>query len=114
MKFKFKEKGEFSWEGLKGFIYSDKDDFPFASAIAFEVKGSHGKVKSLVSNRVYLILEGKGEFIIDGKVIPVEPTDVIIVPKNTAYDYRAVDGTTLKLFLVHTPAFDAEKEVKLE
>lgn len=102
------------WEGLKGFIYSDRNDFQNASAIMFEVTGRHGKVKSLVSDRIYLVLDGKGEFIINDEVIPVERGDVIIIPKNTPYDYKAIEGDILKLFLVHTPAFDAEKEVKLE
>ena len=79
----------------------------------FEVTGRHGKVKSTKSDRIYLILDGQGEFIIDGKIIPVGKRDVIIFPKNTPYDYKAEKGT-LKLFLVHCPAFDPEADVKLE
>lgn len=113
MKFMLKDAYEFGWEGLKGRAYSDASDFKDASVAVFEVTGSHGKVKSLVSNRVYYVLDGKGEFIINDKVIPVEKTDVVIVPKNTAYDYRAKNGT-MKLFLVHSPSFDPDAEVKLE
>lgn len=113
-KFELKDAYEFGWQGLKGKAYSDASDFKDASVAVFEVTGSYGKVKSLVSNRIYLVLEGKGEFIINGKVIPVKPTDVIIVPKNTPYDYRATEGTILKLFLVHSPAWTPEKEVELE
>lgn len=113
LKFKLKKAYKFGWKGLKGLSYSSKEDFKRASAAIFEVTGRHGKIKSLVSDRVYLILEGKGEFIINGKIVPVEKNDVIIVPKNTPYDYKTVKGK-LKLFLVHTPAFDASKEVKLE
>ncbi|RLG16227.1 hypothetical protein DRN63_04425, partial [Nanoarchaeota archaeon] len=84
-----------------------------ASAAYFEVSGRHGKVKTTKSDRVYLVLEGEGEFIINDEVIPVKATDVIIVPKNTPYDYRATSDI-LKLFLVHCPAYDPEAEVKLE
>lgn len=113
LKFKIKDAYKFGWEGLKGWAFNSKEDFERASAAMFEVTGRHGKVKSLISDRVYLVLEGKGEFIINGEVIPVEKDDVIIIPKNTPYDYRVAEGT-MKLYLVHIPAFDETKEVKLE
>lgn len=59
------------------------------------------------------MIDGKGEFIINGKTELVEATDVIIVPKNTAYNYMATKGGLMKLFLVHSPAYDPEFEVKL-
>lgn len=113
LKFKLKDAYQFGWEGLKGWAFNSKEDFERASATMLEVMGKHGKVKSLISDRLYLVLEGKGEFIINEEVVSVEKNDVIIIPKNTSYDYRAV-GETLKLFLVHTPAFDETKEVKIE
>ena len=121
MKFELKKAKEFDWKGLKewgwrgirGWEYNSKDDFPRANATVFEMTGRHGKVKSLVSDRIYLVLRGKGEFTIAGEIFPVEKDDVIIVPKNTPYDYKAVEGT-LEMFLVNTPAFDRDKEVKLE
>lgn len=110
MKFKLKEAFQFGWPGIKGYSYNERTDFPHASAAMFEVETHHGKVRTELSDRVYLVLEGTGEFIIDDDVIPVEPTDVIIVPRNTPYDYRG----KLKLFLVHVPAYDEQFEVKLE
>lgn len=113
MKFSRKDAEKFGWDGLTGFAYNSKQDFKNASAAYFEVTGSHGKVKTTLSDRTYLVLDGKGEFIIDGEVVPVNNDDVIIIPKNTPYDYRATQGT-LKLFLVHTPAYDPDYEIKLE
>ena len=110
MKFEMKSAKEFGWKGLNGLAYSSKEDFPRASAAYFEVTGSHGKVKSKKSDRVYLVLDGEGEFAINGKIIQVKKTDVVIVPKNTPYDYSG----KMKLFLVHAPAFDADAEVKLK
>lgn len=110
MKFKLKDAYKFGWNGLKGWAYNSKDDFNNASAAYFEVDGSHGKVKTTKSDRVYLVLDGSGEFIIDEKIIKVEKMDVIIVPKNTPYDYKG----KMKLFLVHCPAFDENAEVKFE
>jgi mannose-6-phosphate isomerase-like protein (cupin superfamily) len=113
MKFKLNKAHKFEWEGLKGWAYNSKEDFPNTSAAYFEVTGSHGKVKTTESDRVYYVLDGNGEFILNEEVIPVEKSDVIIVPKNTPYDYRATKGT-LKLFLVHSPAFEPEAEMKLK
>jgi mannose-6-phosphate isomerase-like protein (cupin superfamily) len=113
-KFELKDAYEFGWEGLKAKAYSDASNFKEASVSVFYVTGSHGKVKSLVSNRIYYVLEGEGEFIINNEIIPVKITDVVIVPKNTPYDYKAKKGTTLKLFLVHSPSWNSDKEVKLK
>ncbi|MFH1398912.1 MAG: cupin domain-containing protein [Candidatus Woesearchaeota archaeon] len=110
MKFKLKDAYKFGWDGLKGWAYNSKEDFENASAAYFEVNGSHGKVKSTNSDRIYLVLEGSGKYIIDGKIVEVEKDDVIIVPKNTTYDYTG----KMKLFLVHCPAYDEKSEVKLD
>jgi mannose-6-phosphate isomerase-like protein (cupin superfamily) len=113
MKFTKENARRFGWEGIRGWAYNSKDDFANASAAYFEVTGNHGKVKTTTSDRIYLVLEGRGEFIVGGKTIPVEKTDLVIIPRNTPYDYRAA-GDTLKLFIVHSPAFDPEGDVKLE
>jgi len=112
-KFKLNGAFKFDWKGLKGFSYNSKEDFENASAAYFEVTEKHGKVKTTKSDRVYYIIEGRGEFTINGESFSVEKTDVIIIPKNTEYDYKAVN-CTLKLFLVHVPAYEENAEVKLE
>ncbi len=111
MKFSLKNATEIERPGIKAKVYSTFKDFENVSATYFEVTGSHGKVKTTLSDRVYLVLEGKGEFIIDDQKILVEKDDVVIIPKNTTYDYSASDGV-LKLFLVNTPAFRSEFEIK--
>lgn len=113
MKFSKPDKNTFGWDGLKGWAYNEKEDFDGASAAYFEVSGSHGRVKTTRSNRVYLVLDGEGEFDINGEKILVKKDDVIIVPKNTPYDYKAADGI-MKLYLVHTPAYDPGCEVQLD
>ena len=110
MKFTLKDAHKFGWKGLEAWAFNSKGDFENASAAYFKVDGSHGKVKTTSSDRVYYVLEGTGEFVIDGQSTQVEKTDVFIVPKNTAYDYKG----KMSLFLVHTPAFDQDAEIKLE
>lgn len=114
MKYRLEDATAFSWDGLKGRSYSATEDFAGASGALFEVTGSHGRVKTTHSDRVYLILDGEGEFDVNGEIFSVVKTDMVIVPKNTPYDYKAMNGSILKMFLVHTPAFDPSKEVRLE
>ncbi len=109
MRFRLKDAQKFEWEGLKGYAYNSKKEFRNASAAYFDVKTQHGRVKNRISDRVYYVLEGKGRFIINNKSFPVSKTDVVIVPKNTPYNYVG----KMKLFLVHVPAFDAKYEVEL-
>ena len=111
-KYKLKDAKAFGWEGLKGWAYNDKEDFPNASAAYFEVTGSHGKIRTTKSDRVYYVIDGQGEFTIGDEVVPASKGDVVIVPVRIDYDYKAIDGT-LKLFLIHTPAFDQDYEVRL-
>ncbi len=114
MKFTLAHATGFGWTGLKAKAYNSREDFENASAAVFEVTGSHGKIKTTLSDRIYYVLQGSGEFEINGNKFSVTKTDVIIVPKNTSYNYRATNHTVLKMFLVHTPAFDETFEIKLE
>lgn len=113
MKFTKKGARKFEWGGLKGWSYWEKGEFENASVSYFEATGAHGRVKTTLSDRVYYVVEGKGEYEIDGEKFEVSKGDVIIVPKNTPYNYWAKGGV-LKLFLVHVPAFEPEHEVKME
>lgn len=113
MRFSLKRARKFGWKGLKGWVFNSKTDFKNASAAYFEVTGRHGKIKTKKSDRIYFVIDGHGEFSVGKKVFRVKKNDVVIVPKNTPYDYRTLNGK-LKLFLVHTPAFDPKAEVNLE
>jgi mannose-6-phosphate isomerase-like protein (cupin superfamily) len=110
MKFKLKDAKEFTVGEIKGYEYNTKEDFEKASVAFAKVKGKHGKLKNIKSDRVYIITEGKGKFIIDGKEVEVEAKDVIIIPKGTPYDYSG----DMELFVVDTPSFEKEADIFLE
>ena len=110
MKFSLDTAQAWSMPGLEGRSYGSKDILPTASASVIEVDGRHGKAKTAISDRVFYILEGEGEFVVGDEVFPVRSTDVIVVPKNTPFDYSG----KMKLFLVHVPAYDWDQEVSLE
>lgn len=104
MKFTLEKAKKFGWDGLKGWAYSSKEEFERASSAYIEITGSHGISKSKLSDRIYYIISGKGEFTIRGNKIVVVKGDVIIVPRGNLYDFRS-KKEVLKLFLVQTPAY---------
>jgi mannose-6-phosphate isomerase-like protein (cupin superfamily) len=114
MKFTKNDSLKIDWDGVNAWVYSSNEDLEAGSAIYFEIKTHHGKCMSKKSDRIYYIVDGQGEYEIDGKTFSVKKEDVIIVPKNTPYDYKATNDTILKVFLVHTPAFDPDAEVKFD
>lgn len=67
------------------------------SAAFLDVKGKQGKMKSTGDDRFYFVLEGNGKFVLDGKEISAEKEDLIIVPKNTIYDFQ-VENTTYSVY----------------
>lgn len=111
MKFNIRDSHKFGWEGLNGWAFNSKEDFPNASAAYFEVTGEHGRTRTKLSDRIYYVLGGEAQFEVDNDKFLAKSGEVIIIPQNTPYNYRAVNGT-LKLFLVHTPAFDPNFELK--
>lgn len=95
---------------VRGFSYNTKEQFSRMSAAYFICHGKHPKMKSINSDRLYLILKGNGKFFINDKAISVEEKEIIIVPKNTPYCYQV----EMECFLVHSPAFDRKKEIRYE
>lgn len=96
--------------------YNTKEDFERASVGMVEARGRHGRIKQPVSDRVYLVLEGEGEFFFGDEeegtdeVVPVSKDEVVIIPKDTVYDYKG----QMRLFLVHTPAYEQDSDVHLD
>jgi mannose-6-phosphate isomerase-like protein (cupin superfamily) len=86
------------------FAYNTKEDFERASVGIVESRGRHGRIRQPISNPVYLVLEG------DDEIVSVGKDDVVIVPKDTFYDYR----DQRRLFLIHTPAYEQDSDVHLD
>jgi len=90
-----------NWDKVKSWNYKlaglGKE---YQSVVYAELDGDHGKVETSDVERVYFILEGTGEFDINGTVTPVEQGDVLTVPPRTTYDYRPTEGKTLKILLL--------------
>jgi len=70
-----------------------------------DVNGAHGSVKDLVSDRFYIVTEGSGYFLIEGVEHQVDVDDVVVIPRNTVYDFRGV----MRLVVFCSPPFDPKK-----
>lgn len=77
-------------------VYNIKEDFEQASVGIVESRERHGRMRQPISNRIHLVLEG------DDEAVPVGKDDVVILPKDTDYDYRG----KMRFFFIHTPAYE--------
>jgi mannose-6-phosphate isomerase-like protein (cupin superfamily) len=107
MKFTLRDGYDFNRGVVKGHAYLTSNDFTRMSAAIFWCDGKTIKMKSTNSDRLYIVIKGKGLFKIGKNEVQVENMDVFIVPKNTWYSYEG----TMQCFLVHAPAFDKTKEI---
>ncbi len=80
------------------------------SGALIEINGNHGKVKCLNEDRIYYIAEGSGDFFIEEEKYSVKRDDVVFIPINTAYNFVG----KMKIFLVCSPEFKKEDDVRLE
>ena len=79
---------DFEVEDLLGFVYSDANNNPHVEVMRIIADGHSGKATTGEYDRVYLVLVGEGEFTIKGETCTVIKDDVVVLPKNTDYEYR--------------------------
>ena len=108
MKLSKKDARRFSRRGVEGWAYST-DSFPMSCA-HISVNGIHGRIKNKKSNRLYFVISGSGEFDANGRKLKVGAGDVVLIAKNTPYNYKG----RMKLLLVDSPAFNPNDDVELE
>ena len=87
------------WDEVRSWNYKVSNISPKMSVIYAELDGAHGEVKTKDVERIYYILDGKGEFTFKNKTFRVSKEDVITVPPNTTYDYISKGRETLKILL---------------
>ena len=112
MKLKKENGRSFGWDKLQGWAYIDAKNSPNVTCALIITTGSHGRIKNKGSEVIYYVIEGEGEFYLKDSWIPITKDDVIIVPKNTPYDFRA-DNSELRLFIVHVPGYNPEDDEKV-
>lgn len=79
------------------------------SVALIKINGKHGKMKSLKEDRIYFIIKGKGNFIIENKEYEVNVNDLVFIPKNTNYDIIG----KIKYILFCSPEFNPKNDISL-
>ena len=96
------------------FAYNTKEDFERASVGIVKPKRRHGSLKQPISDRVYLIFEGEGEFLFGNRekdeIVPVSKDDVLPILEDTACDYWG----RMRHSLVYAPAHEQDSDVRLD
>lgn len=93
--------------GVDMWIYSGVDTVaPVAVAYQETATGHAQEFRHHTSAFVFYIIEGEGEWVIDGVTHAVEATDVVVVPPGAAFYYCG----NLKQVCITAPAWDEEHE----
>ena len=103
---------EYSFEksGIKGKTFDTK---AINDAIKFNVieteKGHETRIRETECTFHYFIIEGAGNFEIDGKSENCQKGDLVIVPKGNAFKYTG----KMKMLLVSQPWWNPDQEETL-
>ncbi len=88
---------------IRVLISDEKDGAPVYNLRMIEIAaGGHSPQHAHPYEHENFVVEGYGEVLIDGKVYPLEPGTVVLVPPNAEHQYRNTGTNTLK-FLCGVP-----------
>ena len=99
VKFTRKDTQAYSRTGVRAFNYPFPDVNGGSSVIYAELSGEHGERTIGDRARLYYILDGHGECVVNGEKTTVKSGDVIVIPPKGTYNYRPTNGTILKCIL---------------
>ncbi|SRR5258708_28931219 len=86
MKISKKEAIKHGRKGVKG-IYYQLPNIDSGTTVAYaEFTGEHGERTIGERARIYYILDGKGEFLVNGKKFLVEKADLVPIPPKSTYN----------------------------
>ncbi len=92
-----------------GNVYVTKDDEKGFNALLVDCLTDHYKTKLTGATRVYLVLQGKGRFTINGATEEAEPHDLFVISDGDVYEYAGA----MKLFEFNVPGTDSTNEEKI-
>jgi quercetin dioxygenase-like cupin family protein len=71
---------------------------------AFEPGQSHALHAHAGLDKVYLVVEGQGEFLLDGRELPMRAGDLLIAPDGIPHGVRNNSGARLLVMAILAPA----------
>lgn len=108
--FRLPENYSFEKVGIKGKTFPSKDITDKVQFSIIETEAGH-QTKIIQKECVfaYYILEGAGEFEIDGEIEKCQKGDLAIIPAGTQFTYSG----KLKMLLICSPWWRPEQEITL-
>lgn len=101
----------FEKEGIKGKIFDSSNLSNKARFVLIETNTGHkSKIREKESDFFYFILEGEGDFEIEGQVEKVQKGDLVLVPNGKVFKYKG----NLKMLLVSSPPWTPKQEETLD
>lgn len=99
MKITKKESIRENWDKVKSWNYKLDHLSPKMSVVYAELEDTHGKVSTKEIERIYYIINGQAEFIINNKKTLVKKGDVITIPPKTKYNYSPIGKEKLQVVM---------------
>ena len=80
-----------------------------------EYRGRHGRTRHPAGDRIYLVPKGEGKLLFgngqrDAELVPVTKYDVVLIPKDTTYDYPG----RMRISLVRVLTNEQDSDVHLD
>jgi len=82
----------------------NQEDIDNVSLAVIKIDGTNKKVVNRRGDALYYVLQGNGEFNIDGEKVPVTTGDLVFIPKGTPY----FDKGKLTMLSFNNPRFNKE------
>jgi mannose-6-phosphate isomerase-like protein (cupin superfamily) len=102
----------FDFEGLQITDYTAGRGLSSSVAeITVPTGARHRSAWSKRSDKYYLVLEGRLDFVVDGEPVQLDTGDCCTITRGTRFSYRNASDETARFHLVHTPSFDLDAEV---
>lgn len=106
MKITRKDAVEHGREGVKGYYYQLPEVQNGTTVAYAEFTGEHGERTIGDRPRIYYILDGEGEVIINGVKDAFVKDDLILVPANSTYNLWPTTGTLKVLLYLELLSFE--------
>ncbi len=69
--------------------------------------GAHfGSHYHSISDEIDFVIQGRANMLIDGKLHPIEPGDLIYIPPGTAHSFDALGTENLIVLVIFAPSLD--------
>ena len=109
MKISLSETAFFDRGDFTGNVYVAKDEGKGFNALLVDCLKGHYKTKLKNATRVYLVLQGKGTFMINGETKEAQVHDLFLISDGDTYEYAGA----MKLFEFNVPGTDSANEEKI-